>query len=289
MVIMEKMVPRTVTSSNYITSVGGMLHPDRIMQEHDFLYLLDGEWEIWEDGQCFRMEKDDLLILKAGSHHYGKKPCNAGNRHMYFHVLPTPGERSGESTISGGEELPSLFHCGGTPQLRRYFQDLIAVYWSGGEQREAQLSLLTNLILNTLIELAGSSNQGIAGDPLVEQACRRLRSTPQRMFTSGEMAAELYVCARTLNNRFQKALGQTFCSYQMELKLRMVQQYLRCQPKATLAEAAENFGFCDEFHLSHAFRKQFGITPSAYRGRQKTEGKIEKDRKSNGRVSPEKV
>ena len=75
----------------------------------------------------------------------------------------------------------------------------------------------------------------------------------------------MFVCARTLNNRFQKALGQTFHTYQTELKLRMVQQYLRCQPKAALSEAAENFGFCDEFHLSHAFKNKFGISPSRYR------------------------
>ena len=263
MVLLEKMAPREVNSCNYITSVNGNLHPDRVMREHDFLYILEGEWEIWEDGTCYHMHTDDLLILKAGAHHYGTKPCNSGNRHMYFHVLPTPAEL--HSVEADTAALPSLIHCGGTPQVRRYFQDLIAVYWSGGEQRAAQLSLLTNLILNTLLEICASSAQGIAGDPLVEQVCRRLRSTPQKMFTASEMADEMFVCARTLNNRFQKALGQTFHTYQTELKLRMVQQYLRCQPKAALSEAAENFGFCDEFHLSHAFKNKFGISPSRYR------------------------
>ncbi|MBC5757173.1 AraC family transcriptional regulator [Blautia sp. BX19] len=29
--------------------------------------------------------------------------------------------------------------------------------------------------------------------------------------------------------------------------------------------AAINYGFCDEFHLSKAFKKHFGLSPSQYR------------------------
>lgn len=264
MVYLEEMKHRCVTSCNYITSVNGMLHPDRILSEHDFLYMLEGEWVVLEDGIPYQMQTDDLLILKAGSHHYGETPCNPGNRHMYFHILPTEAELQ-VGGQAGRKELPTLIHCAGAPQIRRYFQDIISVYWSSGEKREDQLSLLCNLLINTLWEISGSSAQGIAGDPLVEQVCQRLRTTPQRFFSAQEMAAEFYICPRTLNNRFGKVFGQTFSAYQMELRLRMVQQYLRCQPDATLCEAAQNFGFCDEFHLSHAFKKQFGICPSAYR------------------------
>ena len=50
MLFLEKMSPRTITSANYITSVNGMLHPTRMMSEHDFLYILDGTWEVIEEG-----------------------------------------------------------------------------------------------------------------------------------------------------------------------------------------------------------------------------------------------
>ena len=42
---LEKMAERHITSANYITSVNGMVHPDRVLPEHDFLYMLDGTWE----------------------------------------------------------------------------------------------------------------------------------------------------------------------------------------------------------------------------------------------------
>lgn len=45
----------------------------------------------------------------------------------------------------------------------------------------------------------------------------------------------------------------------------MVRQFLLTQPETTLREVALNYGFYDEFHLSKAFKKQFGVSPSKYR------------------------
>ena len=100
MVLLEKMGMHTISSGNYVTSVNGMIHPDRIMKEHDFLYMLDGSWEICEDHETYQMQTNDLLILPAGRHHYGQKLCNPGNRHMYLHVQPTPAESLPSASFS---------------------------------------------------------------------------------------------------------------------------------------------------------------------------------------------
>ena len=52
----------------------------------------------------------------------------------------------------------------------------------------------------------------------------------------------------------------------METKLEMVRQFLLTQPDTKLREAAINYGFCDEFHLSKAFKKKYGYPPSKLRG-----------------------
>ena len=133
MVLLEKMKMHTVTRGNYVTSVNGMIHPNRIMKEHDFLYMLDGNWEIFEDGVPYLMTTDDLLILPAGRHHYGKKMCNPGNRHMYIHVLPTEIEnffntsqlktdmKYTPASASDMFSCPSLLHCQAATRIRQYF------------------------------------------------------------------------------------------------------------------------------------------------------------------------
>ena len=62
-----------------------------------------------------------------------------------------------------------------------------------------------------------------------------------------------------------KTCGKTFSAFQMESKLEMVRQFLLTQPETTLREVALNYGFYDEFHLSKAFKKLFGVSPSKYR------------------------
>ena len=102
-------------------------------------------------------------------------------------------------------------------------------------------------------------------DPMIEEIIRLIHSTPQTFFTAGEIASRYYICERTLNNRFHKYCKKTFPAFQMETKLEMVRQFLLTQPDTKLREAAINYGFCDEFHLSKAFKKHFGLSPSQYR------------------------
>lgn len=270
MVFLEKMAKREFNSANYITSVNGMVHPDRVMAEHDFLYILDGDWEVIEDGAVYEIHSDDLLILTAGRHHLGEKMCNPGNRHMYFHVLPTEMESSLEESMEKMESslllsCPPLLHCQTHPSIRRYFQELISVYWSESPEKKNRLSLLFNLLLCEISEMQSCPGDSLHQDPLVEEVTQQIRSTPQVCFTASEMASSHFICPRTLNNRFQKACGKTFCAFQMETKLEMVRHFLAHQPEAKLHEAAVNFGFYDEFHLSKAFKKQFGQSPSQFR------------------------
>ena len=277
MLSLEKMVPRTITSANYITSVNGMLHPTRTMTEHDFLYILDGTWEVIEEGIPYELQTDDLLILCAGRHHTGVRLCNPGNRHMYFHVLPTEGEQSRKTCMDKMEATKTsedsrflrshtLIHCQKEPKIRQYFHELISAYWGGDAQREDRLTLLFNLILCELASLQEETAGGAGSNSMLERVRQKIYSNPQVFFSAPEMAAEFYICPRTLNNRFRASCNQTFSAYQMDLKLEMVREFLSHQPDAKLHEAAVNFGFYAEFHLSKTFKKKYGYPPSKLRG-----------------------
>lgn len=87
---------RRVGEANYNTFVNPLPHPDRVMQQHDFLYILDGTWEavIENEGRAetFELGKGDLVILPAGIHHYGTRLCSPNSRNMYLHVEAAEGD-----------------------------------------------------------------------------------------------------------------------------------------------------------------------------------------------------
>ncbi len=258
----EKTAAYRVTDAGYVTSVNGMVHPDRIMKEYDFLYILEGSWEIYEADTPYSLQTDDLLILTPGLRHYGKKSCNPGNRHMYIHVLPPNAKMDNpENSLLS----PSLLHCQKNAKIHQCFHEIITARWVPGPEQQNRLSLLFSLLLCEISEFLSMPVPHSAPDPVVEQACERVRTTPQLFFTASQMAANFFLCERTLHNRFQRACGKTFYAFQMETKLEMVRRFLLTQPQAKLHEAALNYGFYDEFHLSKAFKKQFGVSPSEYR------------------------
>ena len=103
-VLLKLMDERRISTANYITFVNPAPHPDRIMSEHDFLYMIDGSWRIREEEEAFEMHSDDLLILPAGRHHYGDGLSTPHNKHMYIHVIPLGSERAANVNGSGFAE-----------------------------------------------------------------------------------------------------------------------------------------------------------------------------------------
>lgn len=278
MLQLEKMAARYLTGANYVTSINGMIHPDRIMPEHDFLYILDGTWEIEEENQTYSLKRDDLLILCAGRHHFGQKPCNPGNRHMYLHVSPTQLEsiytenHSLETPLLKGMEkgelifsCPTLVHCQNHLKIRDYFHEIITCYCSKDLERENRITLLFNLLICELTEIKASPALDKTQDVMLEEIAHKIRIAPQSFLSISDIAKTYYICTRTLNNRFKAAYGKTFHAYQMEIHLDMARQYLLSHSDSKLHEAALNFGFYDEFHLSKAFKTRFGLSPSHYK------------------------
>lgn len=130
--------------------------------------------------------------------------------------------------------------------------------------KEEKLSLLFRLFLCELLEQQDKAPEA-ASRNLAEEASRLIQKSPQTFFTGKELAERFYVCERTLSNQFRKTYGKTLYTYQMDVKLEMVRQFLLTQPNVKLHETALNFGFCDEFHLSRTFRRKYGIAPGRYR------------------------
>lgn len=292
MISLEKMIPHQISESGYITSVNGMVHPDRILTEHDFLYILSGTWEVFEGENAYELESDSLLILAAGRHHYGRQLCSPGNRHMYIHVRPTFKELAleeadfgrsdfeagafGEQNFAEGAAMdnpesilrfPSHIRCSANPHIRRLFHEIIELEWTDAPERNDQRSLLFSLLLCEISNLLHSQDH-FQTDPVLNSVCQKVRSTPHTFFSADDMGAEHGISGRTLNNRFSRTYGKTFYAWQMETHLEMARQFLLSQPQTKLSETALNFGFYDEFHFSKTFRKYYGQPPSVFRREQ---------------------
>ena len=85
-----------------------------------------------------------------------------------------------------------------------------------------------------------------------------------------EVAKKLHVSPSTLAHRYKEETGISPYKARTSYRLQMAQELLRYQDK-TLEEIAHEVGFASASHLSGAFKKKFGCSPSRYR--EKLQGK----------------
>lgn len=238
---------------------------DRMLQYHDLIYMVDGQWGFSENNQDYSLSKGDVLLLSAGRHHYTSQPCSAGTQTICIHVTC----ESGDNQLPQNETpcralcLPTHLHANSSPEIKSYFERIVSSYWQEGEYRQEEMSALLDLLFVALF--VENKRQSDQHKDIAARAIEIFTATPHRRFQSKEVAQMLYVSTRTLDNAMHKATGMPFYTYQKNCKLEMVATQLVMAPELRLREIATAFGFHDEFHMSKAFKQKFGISPNEYR------------------------
>lgn len=260
---------RRILDANFNYHREGELHPDRILDFHDIVYIVDGSWIIGQDGTAYDLEKGDVIILHAGRHHYGVGGRLPGVRTMYLHMAHLPGDAladaAGVQPPDCTLELPVLARCGDSAAVRSVFSEIISVFWSEKVNKDFRLSALCDLLLLEIHE-AGSSGES-SSDKLVDEALSLIRLTPERILTLSELACALHVCSRSLSGKFRRATGKSVHQYELGLKLDMARMYIRSDPGRPFKDVAANLGFYDEFHFSRAFKQKYGVSPIEFKMR----------------------
>ncbi len=267
---------RRVAACNFNLLSGGQLHPDRTLPEiHDLLYILEGGWEVVQDGRDYFLQKDDMIFLHAGGKHWGRSGCLPNTLVMFLHVSAAPGDCHitkvpQQDSWDDALAVPEVAHCQQSGTVRRCFQNIIYHFYSNRPNIQLKLSPLVQELFYELHALSTGEPAGEIEDELVKQVVYRMRTSPQSD-TVGQLAQAFGVSESTLSNRFKRAMGVTLYRYQLETKLAMARSLLLSGESAPLDEIARLYGFCDRYHFSKLFQKRYGVTPAAFR-RQMKEG-----------------
>ena len=172
-------------------------------------------------------------------------------------------------------ELPEVVHIphrvGAHPELRAAI-DLLAGELD--ERRPGSCVALPNLLDLLLVYLIRSwMSEGVGGvwprvlgDPVTSTALRALHADPSAPWTIDRLAVEAGVSRPTLARRFTTLVGRPPMAYLTWWRLVLTATHLRDTPD-TLAAIAPRVGYGSPYALSHAFEREFGITPGRYRAR----------------------
>ncbi|MBE5793849.1 MAG: cupin domain-containing protein, partial [Clostridiales bacterium] len=79
----------SVVGYGLLATAEGFYHADRNLPFHVLIYVLEGAIYVTEDGVDYAVQPGQLLFLKSGLRHFGKRQIPRGTRWYYVHfALP---------------------------------------------------------------------------------------------------------------------------------------------------------------------------------------------------------
>ncbi len=172
-------------------------------------------------------------------------------------------------------ELPKVVHLrnrvGAHPELRSAV-DLLAHELTDSRPGAAlALPSLLDLLLVYMVrawmtEAETGAWPAVLTDPVTTAALRALHAAPAAAWTNARLATEAGVSRATLARRFTALVGRPPMAYLTWWRLTLAARRLR-DTDVPLAAVARESGYGSPYALSHAFSREFGVTPGRYRER----------------------
>lgn len=258
---LEASTKRAVRSCNFNRHILSK-HPDRILNEHDLIYIRQGEWQISQDGRDYDLTDGDVILLQGGHHHYGLVPCRSDVKTCFVHFSMHPNDSVEEKKErSDFFVFPMIIHCKDKHIVEHYFKRIIYSYWSEGSHARQKAAAYLDLLLYELSDIGEVKK--LPSDSVVEDIKLQIKQQPGRFIGNEEFAKKHHCSVRTISSKFKNATGCSLHKWQMELKCRMADELMHFNPSITLKEVAATYGFYDEYHFSKCFKKIMGHSPKS--------------------------
>lgn len=145
-----------------------------------------------------------------------------------------------------------------TPLLHRLYEE-------AARQDDVTTFAFEALLLHILAVLHRKTSPGPAPIPRwLARARDLIHDRFNEPLSLAEVAAAADVHPVHLSSMFHRSYGVTFGMYVRQLRVEQARRLLVMTEK-TIAEIALDCGFCDQSHLSRAFRDAIGMSPGSYR------------------------
>jgi AraC-like DNA-binding protein len=202
------------------------------------------------------------MVLKPGGMVHSNRFGDSGARLLLVEVLPSLSQGSpGVSRALDQVWLARSPRIAGL--MLRVYREL------RGQDDYSGLSA-EGLLLEAFAELArATAPRPAAAEPYLERVRERLHAEFTRPLRIAELAAAEALSPTRLARQFRARFGRGVGEYLRQVRLDWVAERL-LQTDRPIALLALEAGFADQSHLTRDFRRAFGVTPAAFRHRERS-------------------
>lgn len=227
-------------------SQGTWIHPDRMIDSYEILFVTKGEVSIIENEIKYCLKKDEILILQPHLRHYGYHP-STNTEFFWLHWY-------------GGPEIsPQMKHrkIANPYDISMYLRQLLEARVM--QKPSEALDYLTRLVL---IELFSNSQQPNVNH-IAEKVSAWIQTNCHLPITESQIAAQFGYNVDYLNRMFKANFSKTLKQAINDQRMKYIKSLMLCED-LTLKEIAEKSGFSEYKYFLKFFKYHEGITPTQF-------------------------
>lgn len=248
------------------------IHTDRVPDFCVLIYVIDGCIYVTEGDTDYEVNAGELLILKNGVHHFGKKKIQKGTKWIFLHFRISADYNASpfypdasplgayDATAESILTLPKFLH-----NVSARFEKVLKTFIEYAQSDDAYKKWFINQRLFLLLSSLAVSTQGFSNNlTLCDRICRYLSDNIGVPFSSENIEKRFYLSYKYMSHLFKKEKGVTMQQYHNSVRMDEACRLL-CSTLMSIGEIADKLGFSDVLYFSRCFRNYTGKSPSAYR------------------------
>jgi AraC-like DNA-binding protein len=254
-------VPARAQNAGLFVSRGEGVHPDRVIDSHELIFVREGVLSVREEERPFEVEAGQSLILRPRRRHEGTEPYPPDLSFYWVHFVVDDG---GEVDAGATVRVPKHTTVGRPDHLaelfRRFLDDQEA-----GRLRPVPADLLLMLMLCEVSESYGA--EASAEDNaavLAGRADAHIRTHFHAPLSTSGLARELGCNPDYLGRVFRRVYGKTPTEAIHWRRLRHARRML-LEGDRNVEEISRTCGFRDVRYFRRLFKRHEGMTPLAFR------------------------
>lgn len=236
----------TYHGAGKFVSYGEWIHPDRIIDSSEIIFVIKGRVHITENEKRYELKENDVLLLEKGLRHFGhEKSLNTSFFWVHFNGGPKIDPSLKLRNMKDSFDLPMLFK-----QL---------VHYRAENRPDEAMNYLTRLILMECF----SPRENEIESRTVSEIAAWISANRDSLSKAEQVAEHFGYNADYLSRIFKSSYGKPLKEYIDTVRMTHIKQLLLTSDK-TLTDIAYEAGFSDYKYFLKYFKYHEGITPTQF-------------------------
>lgn len=260
--------PVKAQNAGLLISRGGAMHPTRVIDSHELIFVIQGELDMWEADQTLHIEPGQTLHLWPGRQHGSTKPMPPDLKFYWIHFEMEGVNR--KSHPAAGETLvppvvlPQVAQLAQPEALERLFRIFLNAQETG-TLRPLSANMLTTLMLLEVAQQSCGSADTSGLNVVATWAHSYIRMNFDRPITASKVAEALGYNVDYLGRVYRQTYHCTLIEAIQRRRIDKACEYL-LNSNLTISQIATKCGFNDPDYFRRIFKRHMQISPNDYRG-----------------------